>query len=195
MYTLRERKLNTPLFVDNGVATNKPTDHLIQFETINELAMAMVNGDFEIPSSLSDVVLTTLDFKSLLTRKMIKEPSKHQDLNSELKLVPVFKYSTHLLIREKRPVRLYFNDKNLVPELSADDVDSYFVIRTPKELSEHIEIGNKVVACEDGYAMIYPKICYEIVDYADSEKLFEHIDGIDLDKFSYYIAKGFGKNF
>lgn len=191
MFTLREKKRNTPLFLSNGVATIKPTDTVISFETINELAMAMVKGEIQIPSTLSDVVVTTLDHESLLTRKMIKEPSKHQDLTAELKLVPAYKYNAHLLIREKRPVRLYYMDKNLVPELSAKDVDSYFVVRTPKELSEHLKIGEKIVSCEDGYATIYQSISYELVDHANVEKLNEHLEGIDSEKFAYYIAKSY----
>lgn len=191
MFTFKLPKEQKPLSInDKNELTLDHSFPVYQASSLNEIAEQLISGSLIITGALQHkAVLSRLDFNDILNKEFIESVSENQNLTSQIKLIPLNKYASSFSIRSGRPVRLYFRNKNLVPDVSASDVDLYHVVRIPHRIADYIGIEDKVVACSDEMGRIYEKEAYTIVDRADEAQLNENLNDIDTDKYAYFIAK------
>lgn len=194
MITLKENKSNTPLFVSlYNVVTKEKQNNIVKFETVNELALCLVKEIFVIDKKLSDVVVADLDFVLLANGDKKENLSTTQDFDHKMLLVPFSGWNIDLsVVNRGRRTRLYFEDKELMPDLADPDIDLYHVVKVPKNISKHVSKGKMVVSCSDEYAKIYHNSAYTIIDTVNKDELYDNVN-IDFEKYDYFIAKEFVK--
>jgi hypothetical protein len=194
MITLKENKSNSPLFISfYNVVTKEKQNNIVKFETVNELALGLVKEILTIDKKLSDVVVADLDFVLLANGDKKENLSTTQDFNHKMLLVPFSGWNIDLsVVNRGRRTRLYFADKELMPDLSDPDIDLYHVVKVPKNISKHVSKGKMVVSCSDEYAKIYHNSAYTIIDTVNKDELYENVD-VDFENYDYFIAKEFVK--
>lgn len=194
MITLKENKSNAPLFVSlYNVVTKEKQNNIVKFDTVNELALCLVKEIFVIDKKLSDVVVADLDFVLLANGDKKENLSTTQDFDHKMLLVPFSGWNIDLsVVSRGRRTRLYFADKELMPDLADPDIDLYHVVKVPKNISKHVSKGKMVVSCSDEYAKIYHKSAYTIIDTVNKDELYDNVN-VDFEKYDYFIAKEFVK--
>ncbi|MBM25788.1 MAG: hypothetical protein CL760_08925 [Chloroflexi bacterium] len=194
MITLKENKSNAPLFISfYNVVTKEKQNNIVKFDTVNELALGLVKEILTIDKKLSDVVVADLDFVLLANGDKKENLSTTQDFNHKMLLVPFSGWNINLsVVNRGRRTRLYFADKELMPDLADPDIDLYHVVKVPKNISKHVSKGKMIVSCSDEYAKIYHDSAYTIIDTVNKDELYENIN-VDFEKYDYFIAKEFVK--
>jgi len=158
MITLKENKSNAPLFISfYNVVTKEKQNNIVKFDTVNELALGLVKEILTIDKKLSDVVVADLDFVLLANGDKKENLSTTQDFNHKMLLVPFSGWNINLsVVNRGRRTRLYFADKELMPDLADPDIDIYHVVKVPKNISKHVSKGKMVVSCSDEYGDCSP---------------------------------------
>tara|TARA_Y100001960_G_scaffold1222_1_gene1333 strand:- start:17009 stop:17593 length:585 start_codon:yes stop_codon:yes gene_type:complete len=194
MITLKENKSNAPLFISfYNVVTKEKQNNIVKFDTVNELALGLVKEILTIDKKLSDVVVADLDFVLLANGDKKENLSTTQDFNHKMLLVPFSGWNINLsVVNRGRRTRLYFANKELMPDLADPYIDLYHVVKVPKNISKHVSKGKMIVSCSDEYAKIYHDSAYTIIDTVNKDELYENIN-VDFEKYDYFIAKEFVK--
>ena len=186
--------LNSPLFISfYNVVTKEKQNNIVKFDSVNELALSLVKEIITIDKQLSDVVVADLDFVLLANGDKKENISTTQDFNHNMLLAPFSDWNIDLsVVNRGRRTRLYFSNKELIPDLSDNDIDLYHVVKVPKNISKHVSKGKMVVSCSDQYAKIYHNSAYTIIDTVNKDELYDNVN-VDFEKYDYFIAKEFVK--
>jgi hypothetical protein len=194
MITLKENKSNAPLFISlYNVVTKEKQNNIVKFDNVNELALGLVKEIITIDKKLSDVVVADLDFVLLANGDKKENLSTTQNFDHKMLLVPFSGWNIDLsVVNRGRRTRLYFANKELMPDLADSDIDLYHVVKVPKNISKHVSKGKMIVSCSDEYAKIYHNSAYTIIDTVNKDELYENVN-VDLENYDYFIAKEFVK--
>lgn len=178
--------------VSENQLSSKSGFPVFQAESINKIAIDMMTGDLVLPSELpyNKVHVSLLDFNEVMNKPFLKNISEHQDLTSSLKLAPISSRlaSGFSSIRSKRPARMYFKDKSLMPPIESPQADLADVLRIPKNIAEYLCKGDVVMGCDDENGIIIPTMRFTIVDRANEELLSENLDNINTEDYMYFMA-------
>lgn len=175
-YTLKCKDQNHPLFLDTDgkTLTTEANDNVVMFDSVVELAKALLNGDIVVPKYMpSSVVVSKSDFKSLMNDEHINELTSHQSYEGDTKLLNVDHSKTYGFVAQRRQARMYL--QNLKLSLTDPSVEKLSVMKLPKSFAEKVNVGDTLVPCSDySGKVLYQSKTYKVVDTVDTDELYEN---------------------
>lgn len=172
-YTLKLKKSSHPLFIqdDGKTVDSKPTDNVVSFESLNDLAVALHNKDIVISETIKfNTYIVELDFSKIAKNNFIENPHKDQDNNHPVR---IFDFNFIDFIVSRRLTKLYTTTKNI--EIQDPLIDKLEIIQVPNEDAKFFKVNQDVLFFYN-YKGNINSFSFHVFDIANSDKLFENRD-------------------
>lgn len=188
-YTLKLKDSNQPLFLEenNTDISTQVTDQFIQFNSLNEMAIALLNKTFNIPSYIeSEIVVSETDLVSINKLEHIESLVSKQDYSNNHKLINVDSKETFGNVSQRRPARMYLSSVKM--DRLDPNVEKLNIIKIDKETADKINIGNTLIQSSDYSGKIfYRNETFTVIDYVNTDLLFENLN-VNIDDFKYFAV-------